>query len=265
MPTLPFRFGPFELDTSSGQLRKGGRQIHLQPQVFQILALLLEHQGDVVTHEELRARLWPAEVHLDFQHGLTKAVNKLREVLGDSRRHPRFIETLSRSGYRFIALVERLPPDRRDREAQGITRLALLPFRNLSSDPQQEYFADGLAEEVPVQLRQLCRFACVVAVLADRYKATHKSIREIGRELGVQYLLKGSIRMAPGRARITMQLIDAQEQLQVWVRCYERETADLLTLQSSVAAEAVHSLIIESPLCRNCAGRIEAPEFLPLP
>jgi len=130
----PVRFGSFEVDLRAGELRKEGSKIKLQDQPFQILALLLERPGQVVTREELQSRLWPSDTFVDFDHSLNKAINKLREALGDSADSPRFIETLAKRGYRFLE-----SPAARTPEAS----IAVLPFLNLSADPENEFFCDG--------------------------------------------------------------------------------------------------------------------------
>ena len=132
------RFGSFELNFRAGELRKLGVKIKLQEQPFQVLQILLEQQGEIVTREELQQKIWPCDTYVDFDHGLYNAIKRLREALGDSAESPRFIETAPRRGYRFIGLVEGRPTG-------GIKSLAVLPLANLSADPEQEYFVDGLA------------------------------------------------------------------------------------------------------------------------
>src|SRR5487761_102296 len=132
-----FRFGFFSANPASRELLKLGAKVKLQEQPFQVLAALLERPGEVVTREDLRQRIWPADTFVDFERGLNKAVNRLREALGDSAENPSFIETLPRHGYRFIAPVSR-----------NFSSLAVLPLKNLSGDPNQEYWADGLTEEL---------------------------------------------------------------------------------------------------------------------
>src|SRR5881392_1861695 len=128
------RFGDFELDQDTGELRREGVKVRLQEQPLQILQILLEQPGKVITREDLRKRVWPSDTFVDFDHGINNAIKRLREALVDTGETPRYIETLPRRGYRFVQNVE----SREDR----IRSLAVLPLENLSHDPEQEYFAD---------------------------------------------------------------------------------------------------------------------------
>jgi len=150
------RFGVFEVELKKGELRKDGIKIKLQQQPFQILVTLLERPGEVVTREDLRLKLWPADTHVDFYSSLKTAVNKVRETLGDSAENPRFIETLNRRGYRFIAPVSQpvsgmtpaIPPER---SQTGRITVAVLPFNELNAAPERrdrQDFSDGLTEEM---------------------------------------------------------------------------------------------------------------------
>jgi TolB-like protein len=221
-------FGVFHVDLRAGELSKNGVKVRLQEQPFQILALLLEHAGEVVSREELRQRLWPADTFVDFDHSLGTAINKIREALGDSADNPRFVETLARRGYRFIAPVSR---------PTGKVMLAVLPFDNLSGDPEQEYFSDGLTEEMIAQLGNLDpqRLGVIARATAMQYKHTNKGAKQIGQELGVDYLLEGSVRREAGRARVTAQLVQVADQTHVWAQSYERDLRDILVLQRDVA------------------------------
>src|SRR6187399_2368115 len=150
------KFGAFEVDLRARELRKGGIRIRLQDQPFEILAVMLERPGEVVTRDELRQRLWPAGTFVDFEHSLNAAVKRLRAALGDDADNPKYVETLPRRGYRFIASLGNgamLPMSSPDFKA----RLAVLPFANLSGDASQEYFSDGLTEEMILQLGRLGR------------------------------------------------------------------------------------------------------------
>jgi TolB-like protein/DNA-binding winged helix-turn-helix (wHTH) protein/Tfp pilus assembly protein PilF len=291
----PVRFGAFQLDLRTGELRKTGVRISLSDQPFQVLKALLDRPGDLVTREELRQRLWPAETFVDFEHGLNAAVRRLRDALGDSADVPRFIETLPRRGYRFIAPVaepaaadDPTPPlsDIKDPRAESVasdpqssrrrparkpvlvvaialasaailwaaylswpraasqpispagrSMLAVLPFENLTGDPDQEYVGDGMTEELIAQLGTIdpSRLGVIARTSAMQFKKTSKRTDQIGSDLGVSYVLEGSIRMAGTRVRIAAKLIDARNESQLWADQYERDAVDLLTLQREVA------------------------------
>ena len=231
------RFGAFELDLRARELRKRGVRIKLQDKPLQILALLLENPGSVVTREELRKHLWPAATFVDFDHGVNTAVNKLREALGESAENPKFIETLSRHGYRFIAGTP----------VSDRVRLAVLPLDNLSGDPGEEPFVDGMTEELITQLAGFdpSRLGVIARTSIMRYKQTTKGIDEISRELGVEYLVEGSARRESGRVRICAQLIQARDQTHIWAQSYEYESRGILALQSEVACAIASRIRIE--------------------
>ena len=183
--TLPVRFGSFELDLRAGELRKQGVKIKLQEQPFQILAVLLEHPGQVVTREELRSKLWPADTFVDFDHSLNKAINKLREALGDSAQNTRFIETLAKLGYRFMLDLKGNPGQ--------IRSLLVLPLENLSRDPEQEYFADGLTEELITKLARISALRVLSLTTAMHYKCLPKALPQMARELHVDGVVEGTV------------------------------------------------------------------------
>jgi TolB-like protein len=244
--TLVVRFGTFEVNLHSRELRKHGMRIRLEEKPFQILEMLLERAGHVVTRRTLRERLWP-NTHVGYEHGLNTAVNKLRDLLGDSARCPRFVETLPRLGYRFVAPV--VEPEKAT-AAAARKMLLVLPFENLSGDSEHEYFADGLTEETISQLGQLNpkRLGVIARTSAIRYKATKKSIGEIAAELHVDCVLEGSVRCQGRRLRITGQLIEARDQTHLWAASYDRELLDVLDVQTDVARQI---------------GKALAPELLP--
>ncbi len=228
------RFGTFSVDLRSGELYKQGRKIRLQQKPFQILALLLERPREVVTREELRQRVWAPDTFVDFDHSLKTAISKIREALGDSAESPRYVETLSRRGYRFIAAVAKLPAAAPPEER---IRVAVLPFENLSNDREQEYFSDGMTEEMIAQLGSLQpqRLAVIARTSAMRYKHTDKRLDQIGQELNVEHIVEGSVRRAGDRVRITAQLVRVSDQTHLWAHSYERDLRDILALQSEVA------------------------------
>lgn len=242
-PESIMRFGTFEVDFESRELRKHGMLVRLEEKPFRILQLLLEQAGCVVTRRTLHEKLWP-DTHVGYDQNLNTAVNKLRELLGDSAQSPRFIETLPRLGYRFIAPVM-IPARSPSLDAKKM--LAVLPFENLGGDPEQEYFADGLTEEMISHLGQLDprRLGVIARTSAIQYKNTRKSITEIASELKVSYVLEGSVRCERNGARITAQLIEALDQTHLWSASYNRDLRDILSVQADVARQVGRALSLE--------------------
>ncbi|HYL10677.1 MAG TPA: winged helix-turn-helix domain-containing protein [Candidatus Acidoferrales bacterium] len=280
MNTGFLRFGVFEANLPARELRKHGIRLKLRGQPFEILALLLEKPGEIVTREEMQKRLWPADTYVDFEHSVNTAMKKLRAVLGDSPENSRYIETVPRVGYRFIAPVTELQGETGNAEArvlprpttdwarwpfyvltaallvagtlyvvhrwwplrqqpQGRALLAVLPFQNLSGDPEQDYFSDGLTEEMIAQLGRLNpdRLGVIARTSVMHYKHSQEQLEQIGRELGVQYVLEGSVRRDSDKVRVTAQLIQMKDQTHLWGRQYDREVSSLLALQGEIAQE----------------------------
>lgn len=279
------RFGSFEVDFRTGELRKNGLKVKLHTQPLAVLEMLLEKPGEIVTREDLRQRLWGTDTFVDFEQGLNKAINKLREALGDQADSPRYIETMPRRGYRFISAAAqsqiskdviaepaKQPGSKNWQLAVAlggalvmvlviywglgrriVTRhpsrvmLAVLPFQNLSGDSSEEYFADGMTEEMISQLGQLqpSKLGVIARTSAMRYKDTKQSIAQIGRELGVGYLLEGSVRRAGQRVRITAQLIQSSDQTHLWAESYETNLTDILKIQTEISQRITESLRLE--------------------
>jgi TolB-like protein/DNA-binding winged helix-turn-helix (wHTH) protein/Tfp pilus assembly protein PilF len=295
------RFGSFEANVRAGELRKQGFKVRLQDQPFQILLMLLERPGELVTRKEIHQKLWPADTFVGFDHGLNNAINRLREALGDSAEKPRFIETLPRKGYRFIGLVSgdeqlgeteypavaatpvvepgpveqklsarprfpvailvsclavslavivyigwrRMHADRFT--SSGHVMLAVLPFQNLSGDPSQDYFSDGLTEEMIAQLGALSpdQLGVIARTTTMAYKHTSKSVEQIGSELGVGYVLESSVRRDGNQVRISVQLIRVHDQVHVWARSYDRHISHSIELQEEVAKAVAEQIEVE--------------------
>lgn len=237
------RFGTFEVNLQSRELRKHGIRLRMEEKPFQILELLLEHAGQAVSRRSLREKLWPDTV-VGYEHGLNTAVNKLRELLSDSAKNPRFVETLPRVGYRFLAPVSY---SGKSPATETKKMLLVLPFDNLSNDDQQEYFAAGLTEEMIAHLAQLNprRLGVIARTSAIQYKATKKSIGEIAAEMRVDCVLEGSVRWNGQRVRITGQLIEARDQTHLWSATYDRELHDALEVQADVARQIGDALAPE--------------------
>ena len=293
------RFGLFEVDLRARELRKNGVKIRLQEQPFQVLAILLQHAGDIVTREELRRELWPADTFVDFEHGLNAAVKRLRDALGDSAENPLFIETLARRGYRFNAQVDgrTAPPSAQSSTAPsrvlrrsyvlglsiqpktinasikrwGLTlvvvvaliasvlfrlyagglrgiaifrtsaqpqihSLAVLPLTNLSGDPQQDYFADGMTDELITELSRIGSLKVISRTSVMQYKGEKKKpLPQIGRELNVDAVMEGSVLRSGNQVRIAAHMIYAPADQNLMTETYERSLGDVLRLQREVA------------------------------
>src|SRR5215472_900130 len=274
-PDHLIRFGVFEVDPRAGELRSKGSRVKLQEQPLQVLLAVLDKPGEVVTREELRARLWPTDTFVDFDHGLNAAVRRLRDALGDTAENPRYIETLPRRGYRFIAAtvpdaiqpVQIQSASRRwtvplvaagllviaallfALDAGGLRKrllsrsaiqpkihsLAVLPLTNLSGDPQQEYFADAMTEELISELSRISSLKVISRTSVMQYKGQKKPLSEIGRELNVDAVMEGAVVRSSNRVRIAARLIYAPNDQQLMAETYERGLEDVLKLQREVA------------------------------
>ena len=306
------RFGVFEVDLKACELRKHGFRIKLAEQPFQVLAFLLERPGEIVTREELRDRLWPGDTFVDFDHGLNNAVMRVREVLLDSSEHPRYVETVPRRGYRFVAPVEETsvpPPVPATIELEGgstspasaaskpalehtisehpnvprwftsrlaaaiaivvvglaallvfaiharnvttnqanatrSTSLVVLPLENLSGDKDQDYFADGMTDELIANLAKIRSLHVISRSTAMTYKGTRKPLSEIARELNVDAVVEGTVMRVGSRVRITAELVQVSTDHHLWADTYESQMGDVLALQNRVSAAIVNEIRI---------------------
>ena len=296
VPTFrTIQFENFEFDFRSSELREDGRTVKVQGQPVQILAILLEQPGQLVTREELKNKLWPGDTFVDFEHSLNAAVKRLRQALHDSAENPRFVETLARRGYRFIAVVAAVDGgrpnihessaqdvltsnDREQTEASEMTAvvkrlprpfawkisglvlvvisavvvawvlrsrsvpsltirsLAVLPLESLSSDPSQEYFADGMTDELITDLGQISALRVISRTSMMQYKGVRKPLPQIASELNVDAVVEGTVLRSGDQVRITAQLIQARDDRHLWSHSYEGELRDALALQNKVAS-----------------------------
>jgi TolB-like protein len=254
------RFAAFEVDLQTGELFKHSRRIKLQTQSFLILASLLEKPGKVLTREELCRKLWPSGVFVDFEVGLNAAINRLRSVLDDSPEKPRFIETLPRRGYRFIARLERDGPEH---VTPHIGSLAVLPLENLTGDAAQDYFADGMTDALITRLAQIGDLRVISRTSAMHYKGTNKKLPEIASELNVDAIVEGSFARSGSHVRISAQLVHARTDQHLWAREYEREMTDILVLQGEVAgaiADEIRITLTPRERARLASARTIEPE-----
>src|ERR1700747_2638286 len=187
------RFGTFEADFHDGELRNRGIKIKLQEQPLEILESLVQHPGEVVTREDLKQKIWPADTFVDFEQGLYNAIRRLRDALNDSAEKPRYVETLSKRGYRFLGTVEA--------SIRKIESLAVLPLENLSRDPEQEYFAEGLTEALITTMAKIGDWRVASRTSAMHYKGTSKPLPQIAKELGVEAIVEGSVLRDGNRVR----------------------------------------------------------------
>ena len=248
----------------SRELRTSAGTVRLQEQPFEILRMMLERPGSVVTRDELRRRLWPDGTFVDFEHSLNAAVKRLRAALGDDADNPRFVETLPRRGYRFIAPLD---AETAESKGEGVPRVAVLPFSNLSEEGSQEYFTDGLTEEMIAQLGQRCRgrLGVIARWSSMVFKGSTRRSREIGQALRAHYLLEGSVRREGDRVRVTASLIDTASETHLWSETYERHLTDCLQVQADIAARIAESLTLELVADEPPRGRSAATSRVGIP
>jgi TolB-like protein len=256
------RFEGFELDLRSGELRKNGADVILLPeQSFQILKMLLEHPGEVVGRRQIQERLWPDGTIVEFEHSISAAINRLRQALGDAAENPRYIETLSRRGYRFIP---RLQPVLTSGEAS----IAVLPFTNMSADPENEFFADGITEEIINTLTQIEELRVAARTSAFSFKGKHVDLRIVGERLNVKTVLEGSVRKAGNRIRIMAQLINIADGYHLWGERYDRELKDIFEVPDDIARAITSRLKVtlkagQQALLKVGTSNLEAYQLYP--
>jgi len=306
------RFGEdFEFDLRACRLRRSGRVLKLERIPMEILAVLVEQRGQLVSREHIVERIWGKDVFLDTDNSINGAIRKVRQALKDDPEEPRFIQTVTGRGYRFIAPitdpdVQRLvvvpkpqPPvaeaktvkptryrhwavlaisialivgmgaylwshsQTRPSASNGRLMLAVLPFENFTGDTSQDYFSDGMTEEMIARLGSLDpqHLGVIARTSVMQYKHNRKALDQIGRELGVQYALEGSVRRDSGRLRITVQLIQVRDQTHLWARQYDREPGNLLAIQGEIAQEIANE--IQSRIGSN--ERIKSAHLASLP
>jgi TolB-like protein/DNA-binding winged helix-turn-helix (wHTH) protein/tetratricopeptide (TPR) repeat protein len=270
------QFGAFELDLTSGELRKAGAHVKLPPQPCKVLGLLASRPGELVTRKEIQQQIWEGETFVDFEEGLNFCIKQIRTALGDHAQTPRYIETLPRRGYRFIYPVEGVSTPvaagglsltfrrrwvlalllvgvpgllvallalnvagLRERlfgpAPKPITSIAVLPLENLSGDPEQEYFVDGMTEALTTELSKISALRVISRQSAMQYKGTDKLLPQIARELGVDAVVEGSALREGDTVRISVQFIRATPERHLWAQSYERDLSGILIVQSEVA------------------------------
>jgi TolB-like protein/Tfp pilus assembly protein PilF len=237
------RFGTFEVDLHARELRKGGLRLRLQEKPFQILELLLERSGEVVTRKDLREKLWP-DSFVGFDRSLNTAMNNLRQVLGDSATNPRFVETRARQGYRFIAPVEvrRHGSPHVPTAHEGIHSIGVMPFRNLTGDAEMEYLSDGITESLINSLSQVPGIRVMARCTMFRYKGRATDPQSVGRDLGARALLVGEVTRRTNALVIGTELVEVENGWRLWGEQYSRKLADLQAVEQEISREITEKL-----------------------
>jgi TolB-like protein/DNA-binding winged helix-turn-helix (wHTH) protein len=309
------KFGQFELDLRSYELKRDGEPLRLEKIPMELLIFLVEHHGQLVTREQIIERLWGKQVFLDTEQGVNTAIRKIRQILLDEPEKPPFLETVVGKGYRFVNNVtakgnepppsrEDLPPPHGPPMTRNRTRdiwligtvsvllllgvilwamwyrigwaakprittsfhsIAVLPLENLSGDPSQEYFADGITDALITQLAKLHRLRVISRTSIMQYKSLRKPLPDIARDLNVDAVVEGSVSPSGNRVRVTAQLVDAHADRHLWAEEYDRDLREILSLQSELArdiAEKVRTNISsEEQLLMARAGTVEPAAY----
>jgi TolB-like protein/Flp pilus assembly protein TadD len=229
----PMRFGEFVLNPSAYELRREGRTVKVERRPMELLILLVERRGELVTRDEIAERLWDTGVFIDIDTSINTLVRKVRRALRDSARRSRFVQTIPGKGYRLVAEVQ---------PVEDRVVVVVLPFENLQDDPAQEYVADGITEETIVGLGRMGRLSVIGRTTSMAYRGTRRTIGDIGNDLGADYVVEGSIRAAAGRVRVSATLSRVLDQVQIWSESYERDAADLLGLQSALGLDIAEQI-----------------------
>jgi TolB-like protein/Flp pilus assembly protein TadD len=230
------RFGAFEFDAHSLELRRAGRPLALAPQPAQLLRALIARAGDVVSREELRSELWSHDTFVDFESGLNYCLGRLRAVLGDDARKPAYIETLPRRGYRFVAEIERLGMRPRT--------LAVLPFDNIGGDPGEEFLADGVADGLITELGKVAGLRVISRQSVLAFKGSTLHMSDIAQRLKADTVLEGSVLQRGDRLRITAQLIEVEPERHLWAESYDGDPRDFMDLLVRVARAVARAICV---------------------
>jgi TolB-like protein len=272
---VQFSFADHTLDIARRELRRGEESIALEPQVFDLLAYLVQSRDRVVSKDDLIATVWHGRIVSDAT--LSSRIYAARKALGDSGEQQKLIRTVARKGLRFVAAVSTQPldqdpapaaePPADERPSPALPlpdrpAIAVLPFVNMSGDPEQEYFSDGISEDIIAALSKLRWFFVIARNSSFIYKGQRVLIRQVANDLGVRYVVEGSVRKASDRVRITVQLNDVATGSQIWSERYDRDLADVFALQDEITAAIVASIEPQLYAAENVRARRKTPESL---
>ncbi len=256
---MPYHFEDYVLDPDRRELRRENHLLAIEPRVFDLLVHLISNSDRVISKDDLIATIWQGRVV--SESALTTCINAARTAIGDSGEAQRLIKTLPRKGIRFVGKIEqRLTsastsaglPDTSALALPDKPSIAVLPFANMSGDPEQEYFADGIVEDIITALSRFNALFVIARNSSFAYKGKSPDIRQVGRDLGVRYVLEGSVRKAGNRLRIAAQLIDAASGAHTWVERFDGALDDVFELQDEVTERVVAAI----------APRLERAEIL---
>jgi TolB-like protein/Flp pilus assembly protein TadD len=271
MPSERMQFGTFVLDVDRYELTHAGKPVRMERIPMDLLILLVRENGRLVSREEIIERLWGKNLYFDSDNSINTAVRKIRNSLGDDAGNPQYVETVLGKGYRFkghAVIASKIETVQVEAE-RSRAMLAVLPFENLSGDPGQDYFSDGLSEETIMRLGQMSprQMGVIARTSSMAYKQTDKSVAQIGRELGVDYVLEGSVRRDGAQVRITAQLIRVQDQTHLWAENYDRQLPGLLEIHGEIGAAIADQVKLElmseerRQLVRNAPRNPEAHDL----
>jgi TolB-like protein len=271
---VEFAFGDRILDTARRELRRGAELVAIQPQVFDLLVYLMQNRERVVSKDDLVRDVWGGRIVSDST--LTSRINAVRKAVGDHGRAQRLIRTMPRKGIRFVGAVweekasalpetspmSNGPPPRPAPALPDVPSIAVLPFVNMSGDPDQEYFADGIVEDITTRLSRSRSLFVIARNSTSTYKGKAVDAKQAGQELGVRYLLEGSVRKAGNRLRITTQLIEAAAGSHIWADRYDREIVDIFAVQDEIAERVVATVEPQLYAAEYLRSRPKPPERL---
>ena len=262
-----FQFDGHSLDTDRRELRRGSQAIAVEPQVFDLLVCLLQNRDRVSSKEDLIASVWAGRVVSDST--LTSRINAARRAVGDNGEDQKLIRTIARKGFRFVGEVctpdagePNSEPARSSLPLSDRPVIAVLPFTNMSGDPQQEYFSDGISEDIITALSKLRWFFVIARNSSFVYKGRAVHLKQVADELGVGYVVEGSVRKSGDRVRITAQLNDVATGSHVWAERYDRSLADVFAVQDDITEAIVTAIEPQIYAAENFRAERKAPESL---
>jgi adenylate cyclase len=250
-----FRVGEWLIEPDLNRAQNGETIIQIEPKVLEVLAFLAEHPGEVLSKEKIIRSVWSGTFVSDGI--LSYYISELRKALGDDAKNPRIIQTISRKGYRLVSTVTRLGSNHKPQPS-----IAILSFCDMSAEKDQEYFCDGIAEEIINNLTRMKGLSVASRTSAFAFKGKNEDIREIGRKLGVVTVLEGSIRKSGDRLRITVQLINVEDGYELWSERYDRQLQDVFAIQDEISVRIAETLKVTlSPKESGALGKVPTPDL----